>query len=49
MTDKTVLLQDLEAYTEEEKYYIRCLELQQPPKLLSFFDVFPDDQTRGSM
>ena len=49
MTDKTVLLQDLEAYTEEEKYYIRCLELQQPPKLLSFFDAFPDDQTRVFM
>ena len=49
MTDKTVLLQDLEAYTEEEKYYIRCLELQQPPKPLSFFDAFPDDQTRVFM
>ena len=42
MADRTVLLSSLEAYTEEEKYYIRCMELQQPPRILSSFSDFPD-------
>ncbi len=46
MTEKEALVLSLETFTEEERYYIRCVELGQPPKVLSSFTVFPDEQTR---
>ena len=49
MGDNASLLTDLETYLEEEKYYIRCLELNIPPVTHSYFSEFPDSETRVYM